>query len=187
MFNSYANVDALAYKREYDMNRLIVAICLTAIHASVIAAEPTSLRLSTDGLGNFRFGMTLDEINTYLVQKLLPTKPELRATENCDYLRVADFAGISFVFIDSRLKRIDVDAPGIKSLQGIEVGERFVDAAPALSTAKTEPLDHVPEGYAIVIEAPGLPNAMGFHFESDRVVRIVAGDKRVIRYSEGCD
>jgi hypothetical protein len=164
----------------------LIILALFSVYTFASASAP-KMTLTANRLGPFKIGMTMAEVNTHLTHKLVAGKPDLRATQGCDYINVNDLAGTSFVFINDRLVRIDLDAPGIKSRQGLEVGENLHDALPELRDAKREPLDHVPDGSSFVIETPQQRNAMSFQFEHGRLVRIIAGDKKVIRFSEGCD
>lgn len=167
---------------------VICALVFVQAPLGLASASPRpELVLTADGLGRFKIGMNMDEVNSHLVHKLVPDKPELRATANCDYLKVDDYNGVAFVFVNNTLERIDVSARGIRSIQGIEVGGSLSAALPKVPGAKREPLDHVPDGAAYVIENPPGSNALSFQFDRDRLVRMIAGDKKVIRYSEGCD
>jgi len=174
------------------MKRLpFLAICSLSLgllsDVCAISAPSSGLPLTVDGLGEFRFGMKLDDINALLPRKLESTRPELRAVPNCEYIRAPSIRGVSFVFVDDQLARIDVDAPGIRSIEGIEVGDRLENVLPRLSAARQEPLDHVPEGVVYVLESARQPTAISFQFDNGRLVRMISGDKKVIRYSEGCD
>jgi hypothetical protein len=100
---------------------------------------------------------------------------------------VRDFPGVSFVFIDDRLARIDVARRGYRSSDGVAVGDKQDDAMRRLQGARREPLDHVPEGVALVRDTADQPNAIGYQFYGGALKRMIAGDKRVIRYAEGCE
>ena len=85
------------------------------------------------------------------------------------------------------LKRIDVSTPAYLSEDGVAVGEKQDDAMRTLKDTKREPLDHVPNGIVLVRETSARPNALSYQFYDGKLMRIIAGDKRVIRYSEGCE
>jgi hypothetical protein len=143
--------------------------------------------LSAAGFGPFTFGMPLASANVHLNTKIVPTPERLRANPVCDYVPVHDFPGVAFVFIGDRLARIDVARRGYRSTDGVAVGDRQDAAMNRLKDTKREPLDHVPGGFTLVRDAGAGSNAIGYQFYGGSVKRMIAGDKRVIRYAEGCE
>jgi hypothetical protein len=160
------------------------AAVLLALWSQPVHAAPV---LGASGFGPFTVGMPLAAVNAHLNTKIVPTPPRLRANPVCDYVPVRDFPGVSFVFVDDRLARIDVARRGYRSADGVAVGDRQDEATRRLAGAKREPLDHVPAGVALVRESDGQPNALGYQFYGGRLRRMVAGGRRVIRYAEGCE
>jgi hypothetical protein len=120
--------------------------------------------------------MPLESVNAHLKNKIVSTRPALR-----------DFPGVAFVFIDDRLKRVDVSTPAYRSSDHVAVGDRQDAVMRHLKDAKREPLDHVPEGLTLVRETDAQPNAISYQFYDGSLKRMIAGDKRVIRYAEGCE
>ena len=143
--------------------------------------------LSTSGFGAFTFGMPLVSANRHLESKIVPAPARLRANPVCVYAAVPDFPGVAFVFIDDRLQRIDVSTPAYRSTDGVAVGERQQDVMQRLHAARREPLDHVPDGVTLVQETDAQPNAISYQFYGGSLTRMIASDKRIIRYSEGCE
>lgn len=143
--------------------------------------------LSASGFKQFKIGMPLESVNAQLKNKIVPTRPELRANPVCQYVPLQDFPGVAFVFIDDRLQRIDVSTPAYRSVDRVAVGDRQADAMRRLAGAQREPLDHVPEGVTLVRETDAGPNAISYQFHDGSLQRMIAGDKRVIRYAEGCE
>lgn len=157
----------------------LAAFCSLPGHAAPV--------LDASGFGPFTFGMPLAAANVHLKTKIVATPVRLRANPACDYVPVHDFPGVAFVFIDDRLRRIDVARRGYRSTDGVAVGDRQDDAVRRLQGATREPLDHVPEGVTLVRETAGQPDAVAYQFYGGRLKRMIAGDKRVIRYAEGCE
>lgn len=143
--------------------------------------------LNASGFGPFTIGMPLASANGHLHTKIVPTPERLRANPVCDYVPVRDFPGVAFVFIDGRLARIDVARRGYRSMDGVAVGDRQDGAMSRLKDARRESLDHVPGGFTLVREKGAQPNALAYQFYGGSVKRMIAGDKRVIRYAEGCE
>jgi len=164
----------------------------TAVLAMLVAspcraANGDAPTLDASGFGQFRICMPLAAVNAQLQHKIVPTRPELRANPVCQYVPVRDFPGVAFVFVDDRLQRIDVATPAYRSVDAVKVGDRQDAAMRRLKDAKREPLDHVPEGVVLVRATDAAPTAIGYQFHDGRLRRMVAGDKRVIRYAEGCE
>jgi hypothetical protein len=143
--------------------------------------------LSTSGFGAFTFGMPLASANRHLKSKIVPAPARLRVNPVCVYAAVADFPGVAFVFIDDRLQRIDVSTPAYRSTDGVAVGDMRQDVMQRLHGARREPLDHVPDGVTLVRETDARPNAIAYQLYDGRLMRMIAGDKKVIRYAEGCE
>lgn len=95
--------------------------------------------------------------------------------------------GVSFVFLNDRLERIDVSKPNFSSVDGLTVGDKEDHVVGKLKKAKREPLDHVPEGVTLVTERMDEPNGISYQIYDGKLMRMIAGDKKVIRYSEGCE
>jgi hypothetical protein len=167
-------------------------LCLTALLSMLTtpvchAGNDDAPSLSTAGFGQFKIGMPLESVNAHLKNKIVSTRPALRANPVCQYVPLHDFPGVAFVFIDDRLKRVDVSTPAYRSSDHVAVGDRQDAVMRHLKDAKREPLDHVPEGLTLVRETDAQPNAISYQFYDGSLKRMIAGDKRVIRYAEGCE
>ena len=166
--------------------RTVTLLSLATTLLGARAAAPSPLQLGPDGLGGFRIGMALADVNLRLKQAIVPTAVELRATANCDYNAVADLPGVAFLFIDDKLARIDVDSPRIPAMQGIHIGDSADAIGRKFPRARREPLDFVEGGFALVLEQTTGANAVSLQFEGNKLTHLLAGDKRAIRYAEGC-
>jgi hypothetical protein len=175
--------------QECDMNflaRSFLAIGIFICFIGATKADTPSLSLTADGLGPFIIGMSLAEANQHLREKVVPHEVSTRATPNCDYNEIPELRGVAFVFIDKRLMRIDVTTPDWKYDGAIVVGMDKDTFLHRVKHALPEPLDHVPEGLSYVAESRSSRHAVSFQFEGDRLSRMIAGDKKIIRYAEGC-
>lgn len=161
----------------------ILFFALTFSHAN----EHLKAQLSSEGLKDFKFGMTLNEVNSKLRKKIIAPQIEQRATANCYYASLNDLPGVGFVFVDDVLKRIDVEAPDVTTPPHVSVGDNQREAIERIRNAKTEPLDYVPEGFILIQEIKHSPNGIIYQFNDHKVVKIISGDKKVIRFAEACD
>ncbi|UGQ46397.1 hypothetical protein [Massilia endophytica] len=169
------------------MMRLALGIAMQFCVAISAQADKPRWLLNADGLGPVRIGMHVAEVNRVLPATITPSPVGARVTPDCDYQNIPSYPGLSLVFIDDKVARIDVTAPGIRSINGTEVGQRERDVASRLPEGKWEKLDHVDSGKSLLVTKPGQHHALSFQFEDQRLVRIIAGSHPVIDYAEGCE
>ena len=88
---------------------------------------------------------------------------------------------------DGRLSRVDVDAPGISTTNGVQVGD---SEAKALSVyggrLKVEPHHYVENGHYLTILSRGGQYGMRFETEKGKIQSFYAGRLEAVRYVEGC-
>ncbi len=90
-----------------------------------------------DGIGPVKIGMTLTELNSVLHEE--PSLTDDKDNEGCFYVEPKKFANASFMIIDGRLARIDIQEAGIKTVTGIIVGDT---EAHAFAGVRCESEDH---------------------------------------------
>src|ERR1700724_34444 len=79
-----------------------------------------------DGVGPAKVGMALSQLSTIVGERL--TKPSEKGEEGeggdaCFYVNPAKHPHMSFMIEDGRFVRVDVDARGITTTEGIQVGD----------------------------------------------------------------
>lgn len=154
---------------------------------ALLAGLPLDSQLTADGLGPLRIGMPLASVNRILQHPIVPTPKALRVAANCDYRNLEEAPGVSLVFIDGKLARIDVTGGPTSTGHGIRVGAPLAQAQEKYPAAVTEKLDYVDDGVNLMVASPQSPNALSLQFESPGLTRMVAGRKQAVRYAEGCD
>ena len=92
----------------------VVAICTSRASDSWV--------LRQDGIGPVKVGMNLAQLNTVLREKF--AIPESKDEQACFYVdTAAAHPHISFMIVNGRLARIDVDGTGLPTANGIQVGD----------------------------------------------------------------
>jgi hypothetical protein len=165
---------------------LLAASLALASSALLAQAVPRDSRLHANGLGRLKIGMSLSQVNHLLSRKITPTPVALRADPRCDYQALPQAPGVAVVFIDGRLERIDISSADFADENGIKIGDALNEVAGKLPASKREPLDFMPEGTSMVIERSDHANGLSYQFEGRSLTRMIAGDKKVMRYAEGC-
>lgn len=82
------------------------------------AAERWVIR--EDGVGPVRIGMSLSQLKVVLHEKL--SEDEF-GSEVCFYVRARGHDHLAFMIEDGRISRIDIEAPGIETSTGVQVGD----------------------------------------------------------------
>lgn len=165
-------------------------LAATAALAAAPSGAPSDWRVGLRTFGPVRYGMTLAEASRVLGERLLPGLEY--AAEGCSYLRPRAIPrGTSFMVLDGRVERVDVDTAGVRTISGAQVGSTE-DEVRALypGRIRTEPHPYTgPEGHYLRF-VPRVPadTAFGLIFETDgrRVTSFRAGRQPAVGYIEGC-
>ena len=139
-----------------------------------------------DGIGPAQIGMSLIELNTALNEKF--STPKDKDDQGCFYVQPAKHPHVSFMVEDGRLARVDVDAPGMATKEGIQVGDTEAHALKVYGAKlKIEPHHYTgPEGHYLTVRSDS--GRYGIRFETDgaKIVNFYAGSFQAIQYVEGC-
>src|SRR5262245_55494859 len=161
--------------------QLLGVVAMLAVSAS-LAADNWVVRY--DGIGPVRIGMTLPQLNTALHEKFV--LPENKEDQGCFYVTPTKHAHISFMIEDGHLVRIDVDASGIATAAGIQVGDSEKRAVQVYGKdLKVEP-HHYTEGRYLTIRSRDGRHGIRFETENGKIQTFYAGTVGAIEYVEGC-
>ena len=153
-----------------------VAVCTTT-HEWVIRF---------DGTGPVKIGMSLSELSVALHEKFL--MPQDKDEQACFYVSPSKHRGIAFMIQQRHVTRVDVDRPGIVTVEGIKVGDSESRAMKVYgSRLKVEPHHYTaPEGYYLTVLSSNERYGIRFETDKGKIVRFYAGERQAIAYVEGC-
>jgi len=164
--------------------RVVLAVLIVVSTIATVADDSWVVR--DDGIGPAKIGMSLSEINNVLREKW--SMPEDKDEQSCFYVDSAKHAGIGFMILDSRLARIDVDRPGVRTAKGIQVGDSEAHTLRVYGPKlKIEPHFYSgPEDHYLTIYSGD--NRCGIRFETDKgkINMFYAGTSAAISLVEGC-
>ena len=159
-------------------------VLLLALIAASAGTEVWSVRF--DGTGPAKVGMTLAELNAALHESFsLPADKEEQAWF---YVNPKGHPGISFMIEKGRMARVDVDVPGIATVEGLRIGDSQ-DRVLQVYGARVKVEPHAyggPEDHYLTVTSSDGGNAIRFETGEGKVVRFYAGRSSAVSYIEGC-
>jgi hypothetical protein len=161
---------------------------LTVIASTAAAAPQAKWRVTVDGLGPVRIGMTRKQVEKALHIRL-KGEPILDEKSCIEMVPTGKDQGLWFMFEDYRLTMISIGDPSrLKTLRGIGVGATAAEVRKAYGRGlKAEP--HKYEGRpAEYLTFWTVPGKRGVRFETDtkRRVQMIHAGTASIEYVEGC-
>ncbi|MCI0622389.1 MAG: hypothetical protein L0387_12135 [Acidobacteria bacterium] len=150
-------------------------------------ARANEWRVSTAGLGPARVGMTLAEASRALRVDLVPDGAI--DSPKCSYVTPQpEIKGLTIMVSRGRVVRFDVNAPGLKTLGGISVGDtesRIMEVYG--SSVEITPHKYLaPDGNYLTIWSSDRRSAVRFETHLGKVTSFYAGRVPEVRYVEGC-
>lgn len=163
--------------------RRLAALGLYAACSAGNAAEADVVGIL--GLGPATFGMSLQQFNRATgAQAHAPTDVD---EQSCFYAEAARWSGVSFMFVNRRLRRIDVRAEQPVTARGIGVGSSIsqVKAAYGSSVVDEPHFYSGPQDRYLTVH---LSRSIAVRFETsdNRVDNFYVGGKKPVQYVEGC-
>jgi hypothetical protein len=166
------------------MKRLAIATTGLLLAAAACAAGRTAA-VTYRGLGPVQFGMTVVQFSHSVREAMSePKNPEDRG---CFYLESKRFTGVSFMFEDGKLRRIDVRTDKISTQDGIGVGTTVADVKRRYGVRLSDEPHHYsgPEDRYLTL-ALGPDIAVRFETSDAKVDNFYVGNKAQVQYVEGC-
>ena len=162
------------------------AIAVLAILLAGTCMADDNWVVRPDGVGPVKIGENLSQLNTLLHEKF--SMPESKTDQGCFYVNPSSHPHLKFMMVDGRLARVDVDAPGVSTVKGIQVGDSEAHALQVYGPAmKVEPHKYTgPEGHYLTVRSSS--GRFGIRFETDKgkIQRFYAGRFEAVQYVEGC-
>jgi len=137
-----------------------------------------------DGVGPVKIGMTLDQLSATLHEKLTENES---GSDSCFYVHARSHDHLAFMIEDGRVSRIDVDAPGIRTSAGIQVGDSEAHARRVYGT-KMDVTEHqyIDTGHYLTVRSADGRHGVRFETDKGKITSFYAGTYESIQYVEGC-
>jgi hypothetical protein len=164
--------------------RFAAAVLLSSFLLSTSFAADTWV-IREDGVGPVKVGMTLAELTAIFHQKLAE---EDSGSDNCYYVTVPGHDHVGFMIIDSHVARVDVNARGVSTVTGIQVGDTEAQVRKIYGTRmKVTAHQYVDNGHYLTVRSAD--GRYGIRFETDggKITGFYAGTYEAIQYVEGCE
>jgi hypothetical protein len=139
-----------------------------------------------DGVGPVKYGMSLAQLNDSLHEKF--EMPRDEDERGCFYVEPKRHRGVAFMIEHGRATRVDVTAAGIRTAEGMEVGDTEKHALEVFGRRlKITPHAYTgPEGHYLTARSPDGKYGIRFETDGERITGYYAGFFKSIQYIEGC-
>lgn len=161
----------------------LACMALTLATAAPAATPASSWRLSPEGYGPFKIGMRFAQVRK-LAPRLRPTEASLLVSPGCDYLPLPGHRGVGLMFIDGRLRRIDLSQPGLLTTRGVGPGDTVARVLRAYPGLEATPRAYVENEQSLTRHAG--PNAIRFETIKGRIDDVYAGRWAEVQLMEEC-
>ena len=156
----------------------------------LFACSGPSDTVSPKGYGGVRIGSTVSDASTEAGMEVSAAIPIPEDESGCFYVYPhGDLGPVSFMVVDGRIVRVDVDGPDIMTVAGVGVGNteaEVINAYPDQVDVSTHPYAGPGgKGHNLTVKSDG---GFGIVFETDGeiVERYRAGSEPAISWIEGC-
>jgi hypothetical protein len=165
--------------------RTVAVLAILVVASSVLSADDAWL-IRDDGLGSAKIGMTLSQLRAALHERVTESKPS--GSEGCWYVKSSSHPHVSFMILDGRFVRTDVDARGIPTIEGIQVGDSESKARRTYGAQMTvQPHKYIDDGHYLTIRSSDGKYGIRFETEKGKITSFYAGRFSAIQYVEGCE
>lgn len=147
----------------------------------------TASPITTEGIDPIQVGMLKSEAEKAGDVRLRPVGPPLG---NCQFQEPDAVRDVSFMFLDGRIARVDVENSDVSTLSGVSVGDTEEDVYAAYgSNIRKRPHYYLPENgsyLTFIPEDPSDRSRVIFDVVDGIVTLIRAGRLPAVQYVEGC-
>ena len=132
-----------------------------------------------------RVGTALTELNKTLHERFV--LPKDKDEQACFYVTPRTQPKVTFMILDGRLGRIDVNKAGVKTSLGIQVGDSEKKALEAYGKRlKLGPHKYIDNGHYLTAKSADGHYGIRFETENRKITSFYAGLYEAIQYVEGC-
>jgi hypothetical protein len=169
---------------------IIMAVGAMFVADFVCASGPVVRRLNKDtrvtyrGIGTVRAGMSLRAAENAANDKLVPMQEE---SDGCTFVKPQNGPdGISFMVLDGKLARVDIENAFTTTDEGARVGDSEARIKGLYSgRVRVTPHTYV-EGHYLTVIGPDQRYGIVFETDGRTVTQYRAGLLVAVRYVEGC-
>ena len=165
----------------------VLFACGTLAIPSVATADD-AYRISLNGYGPVKFGMTHVAAQRALGVKLIDEHPD-PDYPHCTFLSPADgHPGVSFMLLRGHIARVDISERAVATLSGARVGDSKASVL-SLYAGRILVTPHfytAPDGSYLTLLSSDHKHGLRFETDADKVTTFYAGTKEAIEFVEGC-
>jgi hypothetical protein len=168
--------------------RRLACLAISLLVGIAVCSGSDTWAVREDGFGNAKIGMSLERLSAIFHEKF-STPKGAADDQQCFFVNPANHAHVSFMIENGNLARIEVDAAGILTADGIQVGDSEAHVLRVYgSRAKVQPNAYTgPEGHYVTVRSKNRQYGIRFMTEKGRVESFYAGSFKAIQYIEGCE
>jgi hypothetical protein len=148
------------------------------------AAAPWQLRM--DGIGPLKIGMRSSAANKSVGNTIKRDEPGPMPAQGCTQVGLRGHPGIALMFIDDVLARVDLYQPGLKTKEGVAVGDPVKRVPARYPDAKSEPNKYDAKEHYFTSQSGDGRLAMRFETRHGKIARAYAGQLAAVQLTEGC-
>jgi hypothetical protein len=138
-----------------------------------------------DSIGPVKIGMTRSQLSAVLGEKLVE---EESGNDSCFFVHARGQDHVTFMIIDNRVVRTDINAPGYKTSLGIQVGDSEAHARQVYgSRMKVSPHQYFDTGHYLTVRSSDGRHGVRFETDDGKITTFYAGTYEAIQYVEGCE
>jgi hypothetical protein len=157
---------------------------VAGLTVAVAANAAPAWKLSPEGFGPLKFGMNFDEARRAGVRGIRPTPPP-QGNPQCDQMLLPGRPGVSLMFVDGVLRRVDIYRAGIRTTRDVTTGDPVRKLRQAYPALRAEPHKYDRNGQYLTL-GPDHDVGMRFEVGGTKVTRIYAGRWQEVQLVEGC-
>ena len=161
--------------------------------ASLIAClmvTPANAKSQVDfsSFGSLRIGESMNQINRRLNEHIKPPAfPEADVTGRCFQVQSSTVNGVTLMFLDKVLVRIDIHKPGIRTIDGVSVGDSESAVIAAYKNRLiSEPHAYDESGKYLTALSENKKTGVRFEILDGKVGIYYLGTSQAIQFIEGC-
>lgn len=164
---------------------LIFGTSMVAATICFANASPAD-QIRFDGLGDLKVGQSFGAVSKLFPNEVFPVASSLRASSDCYHVSPVKHPGMTLMFKNDHLARIDVTQPLFRTSSGLGIGDDFNALKLRYHEAVLEQQNGASEEKQVTIVSPDKLYALRFTFDHSRIDRISAGQADAVALDEGC-